>query len=169
MMRFLFLLTVIMAFSCQQPPCGHDKSDFLEKMEDLADDVRDTDDLSKNDLDRLDKAVKKLVEECFEQYDDELTSDERRIFWKDVSKYYFRRHGLAAFNRLERDLDNLATDLTKNISEWMDGSMTEFDEWMKEFKSEDLEELKEELKDDLESWQEKLEEIIEEEWPSKSE
>lgn len=135
----------------------------------MAEKVEDRDDLSKNDMEAMDAVVKKLVEECYKSYENDLTQNEKKAFWSDVSAYYFRRHGLAAFGRLNKDLDVMAESVIEQVGQWMETSSGELEKWMEEFKNEDLEDLKSELKDELEEWEKKLEELIDEGIPAKSE
>ncbi len=165
MIRYSVLLSIFFLFSCQKPPCGYSKADLLETMSEMSEKIKDKDDLSKNEMKVLDEKVEQLVEECYKNYEDDLTKRESRAFWSDVSSYYFRRHGLAALGRIDKDIDRMAEALNENLESWMETSAERFEAWIEKFEEEDLNDIKIDLEGDFEKLGEKLEELLEKHLP----
>lgn len=130
-------------------------------MDDLADRIRDKDNLSKNQIKTLDEDVEHLVEECYRKYEDDLTKKENREFWGDVSKYYLSRHGLSAFERLGRDLEDMGEDLGESLEDWLEDGAERLENWFDEFEEKDYEDLKIRLEGEFDSFGEMLDALIE--------
>jgi len=161
MIRYTLILTSFLLFSCEKPPCGYSKKDLLADIEELADEIRDKDNLSRNQIKALDEKVEQLVEECYRKYEDDLTKKENKAFWGDVSKYYLSRHGLAAFEQLGRDLEDMGEDLGESLENWLEDGADRIEKWFDEFQEEDYEDIKIRLEGEFENFGDMIEALIE--------
>ena len=163
MIRVGLFLFCLLTVGCNLDPCGLNKQHFLKKMERLASKIEDKDDLSENQLKAIDDEVEVLVNDCYKQFEDDLTKNERKAFWADVSGYYLDRFGADAIDRLEEGLDRLGVKLSENFGDWLDASANKLDEWLEEFKEKEGGDINLEIEGDLEELKLKLKELFEEE------
>jgi len=86
-MRLLGLLLFIMCFSsCTADLCG-DKEKFLENFKSLVDETKNASDEYKSaDWKEVEEKFQKLTKDCYQAHKEDMTSREKRIFWKDAVK-----------------------------------------------------------------------------------
>ncbi|NNE28104.1 MAG: hypothetical protein HKN16_00605 [Saprospiraceae bacterium] len=108
---FLFLLG-----ACQISPCGINKTSFLAKHDHLVDKAKENRDRWEDkDWEASDKKMKEFAENCYEQYEDDLTNKEASRFWTRTASYYVTRYGKGFVKELGRDESEIADILEKGI------------------------------------------------------
>ncbi len=97
---FLFLFLALLLTNCSLSPCGSNKDQFLQRFDNLMEEVKE-DRLPLGDegwADR-DERFRALVEECYDQFEEELSGKEKRRFWAKSAGYYKNRFGKAALDK----------------------------------------------------------------------
>lgn len=86
-MRILTLLFISCFFiSCEQDLCG-DKEKFMENFRGFLDETRSAaSDYDKADWTKVEAKFEQLTKDCYQAHKDEMTSREKRKFWKDAVK-----------------------------------------------------------------------------------
>ena len=83
--------------------CGGDKDAFVDNfyafIEDLKEEQKEGK-LSASQWESYDAKFKKLTEECFPQFEDELSTTDRLGVAASVAAYYYAKHGLTAMIKL---------------------------------------------------------------------
>ncbi len=157
---FLVLGCITLA-SCSLLPCGPSKDAFLSRYDKFIERVDDSDkQLSDQEWDKYDEEFRKYVEECYEQYEDEMSSRERRRFWMKSLKYYAMRYGEGIMNELSKENSDLDLKIREHISETLELSGQELENFF-EKNGQELEELLESFSSDLEELADKISEIFE--------
>jgi len=163
----LFLATITLT-SCSVDPCGNDKDAFLKNFDTLVDKVEDIDyDTENSKWEGYNEDFKKLVEDCYEIHEDDLTRREEKRFWKKTTLYYVKTFsGQVNFEEQAAEFGKLLDDNIEGISEEIGQAVKDIDLDIN-INEEELEELFEELGDDIEKmgkkWGRKLEKILEKE------
>ena len=125
MKQFLLVAIAGLALlsSCsQQPTCGNSKADFLQGYYDLINEATAGKlPMSDEGWKKYDERFRAYVEECYEQYESELSPKERRRFWARSVKYYARRYGTGMVKALEEKGDKTATKVKEEVEKiWTD-------------------------------------------------
>ena len=108
--------------SCsQQPTCGNSKAAFLQAYYDLIDEATAVKlPMSADGWEKYDERFRAYVEECYEQYESELSPKERRRFWSRSVKYYARRYGTGMMKELEEKGNKTTTKVKEEVEKiWM--------------------------------------------------
>jgi len=83
--------------------CGGDKDAFVDNfytfIEDLKEEQKEGK-LSASEWESYDAKFKKLTEECFPQFEEELNTSDRLGLAASVAAYYYAKHGLTAMIKL---------------------------------------------------------------------
>ena len=162
-MKYLSALILVIALSgCQFSPCGFNKTSFLSRHEYLVEQAKENrkkwDD---KDWEKNDAAMKQFVEECYEQYEDEMSNKETSKFWTSTASYYFSRFG----NGFLRELSDDGSELSLTLEKGFDSIKGNPEEILKEVFKDSGEEIREavnELGDELKDLGEQLEEWLNE-------
>jgi len=148
--------------------CANDKEAFLENYNDFMDEVDDLD-LSSSDEEwkEYDARFKKMTEECYEIYEEDMSVREIRKFWGKTVSFYVDRYGKGFAEELADDNSDLNISIKKNFAD----AKIDLKEALEDadininINGEELEEMLEELGGDIEKmgekWGKKLEEIFE--------
>lgn len=118
-MKQLLLFASILLFgsSCNFDSCGFNKKSFLSKHEYWVDNVKkNRKSWNEKDWEKSDAAMKDLIENCYEKYEDELTNEESMQFWKGTASYYVRRIGKGYKGELKNMDEEISKALEKGIS-----------------------------------------------------
>lgn len=105
MLRTFFPLAMLLLLvaGCSFGPCGSSKTQFLQRFNQLMDEVEATSlPLSDPAWEAFDTRFKSLVEDCYDQYEAELTGREKRNFWFKALGYYKDRFGEAALQEARK-------------------------------------------------------------------
>ncbi len=160
---FLIAISSILFSSCSLSPCGFSKDQFVQKHQDLVNEAK------KNkkrwtdiDWESRDENMKKMVEDCYENYEEEMSGKEIGKFWAGTTAYYFNRHG----KNFIRELKRSEKDISKAIEEGL-GSLDEnkgelLKEWLKENVGGDIKESMNELGDDIKDLGKEIEQWLNE-------
>ncbi|MBR9920129.1 MAG: hypothetical protein GYB31_04760 [Bacteroidetes bacterium] len=137
------LFTSISMSSCSLNECGRNKDHFLENFAGLIDETTEAN-LAYSDpaWKAYDERFISLVEDCYPEYESELSLRERRRFWGKYVKYYYKRYGASAAKEL----------LAKG-----DAGVDEISISLGDFPQEELEDLLETIGDDVENWGQEFE------------
>lgn len=112
-MRQILLLTILaLAVGCQQMnPCGFSSNAFLDNYEDFVDDVAEKDLGTKAKAwEPHDQRFEKFVDECYPNYENDLTRSEQSRFAATTVKYLYHRYAGSFVNDLE-DNETLEREL----------------------------------------------------------
>jgi len=116
-MRILiFVAIATFITSCSLTPCGFNKDQFLSNHSTLVADAKK----NKKKWDSIewsiaDDRMKKMIEECYESYEEEFNSRDLKNFWSGTTKYYFNRYGSGFLNKLNDDEETLSKALEKGL------------------------------------------------------
>ena len=96
------LTTVLFALqSCQMAKCGATKDIFLRNFDSFIAQIDDVDlEVTSDKWIAHDEKFKGYVEECYDAFEDEMSTKERRQFWVKSLKYYATRYGEGMMNEL---------------------------------------------------------------------
>ncbi len=155
-------LFLTMAQSCQMAKCGATKDIFLRNFDDFIEKVDEADlDISDDRWEAHDEKFRGYVEECYDAFEDDLSSREKRKFWIKSLKYYSTRYGDGMLNELSKD------DITnQRVRDQMEQVLEETGHDIEQFleqSADELEALFEDIGKDIESWAQRIKEIFEEE------
>ena len=110
-------------------PCGSDKTAFLKNHKALVDRAASLKTEDKEALAKLDKDMERMQNECYAQFEKDLSVEEKTEYLMQTGRYLYHRHGikLAAmllstqdvlvktFQAELKKLDLKATDILKKI------------------------------------------------------
>jgi len=140
----LFLLCTFLT-SCTEDLCG-DKDKFIKNFKTLVSETREeSDDYKKADWEKVNEKFEKLTKDCYQAHKDDMTSREKRRFWKDAVKLMIVK-GTESID-LKLDDDDVEIDLgsseedleyiTQELEEVFEGTGEEIKEIVDEFLKED--------------------------------
>ncbi|MCB0687138.1 MAG: hypothetical protein KDC53_11450 [Saprospiraceae bacterium] len=161
--RFVFAMTLlgVTLSSCQVLECGADKNAFLNKYESFIAKVDHLDlDVSSEKWSKYDAQFKTYIEDCYDYYEDDLTTKERRQFWMKTLKYYATRYGEGMINELSKK-DGISEKVEKNIEEVLDATGRDLEDFINKNMNE-IEDLVKDIGKDIEDWAAKLKDILQE-------
>ena len=100
------LFSLLLLSSCASHiSCGGDKDSFVENFYTFIDDLKKEQKegkLSDSQWENYDTKFNKLTEECFPQFENELTTTDQLGIAASVAAYYYAKHGLSAMVKLAR-------------------------------------------------------------------
>jgi hypothetical protein len=147
--------------SCQVLQCGADKSAFLTKYDDFVDRVDRLDlEVSDEKWEKYDAQFRQYVEECYDFYEADLSTRERRRFWMKTLKYYATRYGEGMLNHLSKK-DGISEKIEHNIEEVLDATGRDLEDFVNKNMGE-IEDLVKDIGKDVEDWANKLKDILQE-------
>ncbi|NND33848.1 MAG: hypothetical protein HKN76_14760 [Saprospiraceae bacterium] len=145
--------------SCQMVTCGPDKEAFLTKYSKFIDKVDRADlDASDSNWEKYDQSFKHYIEDCYDLYEDEMSTRERRQFWMKTLKYYSTRYGESMLNEFSKDA--ISNDVKENIEEVLDATGRDLEDFVNKNMGE-IENLVRDIGKDIEDWASKMKEIFE--------
>ncbi|MEL6924464.1 MAG: hypothetical protein AAFO94_10490 [Bacteroidota bacterium] len=142
-------------------PCGTSKDAFLENYNQLTDQASENgDDFTEAQWEASDERFRKMVEECYDQWEEEMSFREQRKFWGRSLKYYFQRHGNRVANELMDEDNSLSTKIREEMEAvWGDSDMV-LNDLLKDLGGDEMNDLLKDIGKDIEKWGERLEEIF---------
>ncbi len=160
----LVLLSIsLVLVSCSLSPCGFSKDQFVEKHNDLVKEAKkNKKSWTDSDWKSRDDHMKQMVEECYENYENEMSSNEVAKFWARTATYYFNRHGkgfLGAIKNSEKDLSNALEKGLKSLDENKEGLLKD---WLNENLGNDIEKSLDEVGEDIKDLGKEIKEWLEE-------
>lgn len=161
--RIIFSITLItmIVSSCQVIQCGADKKSFLSKYNSFIEKVDRQDmDVSDEKWEKYDQEFKTYIEDCYDHFEEDLTTRERRQFWMKTLKYYATRYGEGMLNELSKK-DGISDKVEKNIEEVLDATGRDLEDFVNK-NMDQIEDLVEDIGKDIEDWAAKLKEILQE-------
>lgn len=101
----LFYLSLLVLFSscANHISCGGDKDAFVDNFYTFIDDLKAEQKegkLSDSQWESYDIKFKKLTEECYPQFENDLTTTDQLGVAASVAAYYYAKHGLSAMIKL---------------------------------------------------------------------
>jgi hypothetical protein len=165
-MKKLLPLLVILSYlilvsACQRVTCGADKKSFISNYEKFIDKVDALDiPIDDHGWEKYDATLKHYIEDCYDYYESDLTTREKRRFWMQSLKYYASRYGEGMINELSRE-DGISEKVKQNIEEMLDATGRDLEDFLNKNMNQ-IEDLVRDIGDDIEKWAAKLKEIFEE-------
>jgi len=158
----LFSLAILFT-SCSLSPCGFSKDQFVQKHSDLVSQAKkNKKSWTDSDWETRDNHMKQMVEECYENYEEEMSGNEIGKFWAGTAAYYFNRHGkgfLDAIKNSEHDLSDALEKGLKSLDENKEGMLKE---WLNENLGDDIEQTLNEVGEELKELGKEINEWLEE-------
>lgn len=170
-MRILALLFLCCCFlvSCTEELCG-DKEKFIKNFEQLVDETRDaSSDYKDADWEKVEDRFQKLTKDCYQAHKDDMTSREKRTFWKDAVKLMIVK-GTENFDLKLNDEDidiDLGSDedleyIKTELEEVFEGTGEEMKEIMEDFLDNEAPKLIDKAMEGLGKFADELKEALEE-------
>jgi len=167
MFLFVALIGLMTWTSCSLgDPCGGDKSQFLDNYNAFMQEVDDLD-LDHNDeaWKEYDDRFKKMVEECYEIHEGEMSLREERKFWAKTVTYYVQRYGNGFADVLKNDNSELNLSIKEHMKDAKGDIRIALNDLEINLSAQEVEDMFDELGSDLEKlgkkWGKKLENLIE--------
>lgn len=168
LLALFFLCTFFM--SCTEDLCG-DKDKFIENFESLVSETRkESDDYKTADWKKVEEKFQKLTKDCYQAHKEDMTSKEKRRFWKDAVKLMIVK-GTEDIN-LSMDEDEVEIDfgsseedleyITNELEEVFEGTGEEITEIMDDFLKNDAPKLIDKAVEGLGKFADELKEALEE-------
>ncbi|MCB0704794.1 MAG: hypothetical protein KDC34_05765 [Saprospiraceae bacterium] len=146
----LILFASIAVSSCSVNQCGGNKDRFLSNFNELVNEITDANlPYSDKNWDKYDKRFRVLVEDCYPEYEDDLSRRERRKFWGQFVKYYYKRYGAG-----------VAREMLGKGSTKLEGIQIQLDD----LPLDELNDLFESIGNDVEDWGKELEKWSDQLW-----
>lgn len=122
----LTILSVCILFtSCQMSPCGFSKEQFKSGFQKLVKNAKAADRKASDPAWEMDDSkFEQFVTGCYEEYEADMTMDEKRSFWIDAVRYLIYRYGWGLVNEIT-DPDNqeeIIRVVRENAQEVLDGA-----------------------------------------------
>jgi hypothetical protein len=147
--------------SCQVIQCGADKDAFLSKYDQFIERVDRLDlEVSDKGWEKYDRQFKQYIEDCYDQYEKDLSMRERRRFWMKTLKYYATRYGEGMLNELSKK-DGISERAGRNIEEALNTTGRELEDFVNKTLGE-IEDLVKSAGKDIEDWAAKIQGILQE-------
>jgi ABC-type Zn uptake system ZnuABC Zn-binding protein ZnuA len=162
LVSLLVVISILISVSaCQRVTCGPDKNSFIGNYEKFIDKI-DALDLSVADKgwEKHDATFKHYIEDCYDYYESDLTTREKRRFWMQSLKYYANRYGEGMINELSRE-DGISEKVKQNIEDVLDATGRDLEDFVNK-NMDQIEDLVKDIGKDIEEWAAKLKEIFEE-------
>ena len=100
-----FSLVLLLSSCANHISCGGDKDAFIDNFYTFIDDLKKEQKegkLSDSQWENYDTKFQKLTEECYPQFEKELTTTDQLGVAASVAAYYYAKHGLSAMVKLAR-------------------------------------------------------------------
>lgn len=181
-MQLLFILALLSSIGCQTlDPCSSPEAFVKAHASFVTTTIEKADDLSENEWKEKDKEFEKLMDECFEGLEDDLSKNEKEEIVTNSAKYLAKRvknsvgfslEGLAdniekVFDEdFEQSIEKIGKDFGKNM-EGFGRNMEDFGSEMEELFDEDFQNKVEDIFD--EDFKNKMEDLFDEEFKTKIE
>ena len=147
--------------SCQVMQCGADKKSFLSKYDAFIEKVDRLDlEVSDEKWSKYDSEFKSYIEDCYDHFEEDLTTRERRRFWMKTLKYYATRYGDGMLNELSKK-EGISEKVEQNIEEVLDATGRDLEDFVNK-NMDEIEDLVKDIGKDIEDWAAKLKEILQE-------
>lgn len=102
---FIASFTLFLLPSCSMSPCGYSKTTFIKKFNGLVGEVKAAKrKVSDEAWEKDDRKFEQLATDCYQQYEAEMTFEEKRDFWLNAFRYLWYRYGLSVIKEI-RDPD----------------------------------------------------------------
>jgi len=156
--------------SCTQDLCG-DKEKFIENFEALVDETKDAaSEYKKADWEKVENKFEQLTKDCYQAHKDEMTSREKRRFWKDAVKLMVVKGTENIDLKInDEDVDiDLGTSeedleyITKELEEVFEGTGEELKEIVDDFLKDEAPQLIDKAMEGLGKFADELKEALEE-------
>ncbi len=158
---FLFLGTVLVLQSCGLDECGSTKSNFLKKYDAFIAEVEKQDlSFSDKNWETYDAQFESYLENCYERYEEEMTTAENREFWVQSVKYYYKRYGNGFAEELFDEDNELSQTMRRKIRDLERNPEQFLKEVIREIGGEDLEGLFREIGREIEGMGKQLQEWL---------
>jgi hypothetical protein len=144
--KLSLLSLVLFLGSCSLNPCGNSKAKFLERMNELSE-LAAKSEWAYSDArwGKHDESFKLLVEQCYEQFESELSGREKRRFWTQSLRYQYKRVG---------------SGMSKELLDPKDGKLKQWRNELESLPKEEMRELLDDIEKDLNNWSDQLREIF---------
>ncbi len=153
----LIFALALLGTSCQFDTCGIDKEHFLGNFKQFIKTIEKEDlEYSSSEWEKHDEKFKKFVKECYPEYKDKLTSEEKSEYYSYSTKYYVLKYGRGFEKFMDEHGEELAEQVSQGIEDFIEISADNVEEFINQ-----LEESINEEK--IEEFFEQLEEAIDEE------
>ena len=120
--------------SCAMDQCGPTKEKFLENYEKFVDRVEAKDLASdKEAWQNLDQKLDKYINECYTEFEQDLTNSERIDFASSTVRYYYTKYGKGLSEQLGSDPDEFARMMTENLEGFLHGHEDEIEAIVDDF------------------------------------
>ena len=117
-------------------------------------------DVSDEKWEKYDQEFKTYIEDCYDHFEEDLSTKERRQFWMKTLKYYATRYGEGMLNELSKK-DGISDKVEKNIEEVLDATGRDLEDFVNK-NMDQIEDLVKDIGKDIEDWAAKLKEILQE-------
>ena len=108
----------------------------------------------------LDKTFDKYLSECFNEFENELTSSERVDFVTNTAKYYYAKYGSGISEQMGSEHEEIARKMAENLEDFLHIHEDEIEAFVEEFANsidrEELDELMEQGSEMLKTLMEDL-------------
>lgn len=128
------MMCVMTFASCATEQCGSSKEKFLENFEEFVDNVESKDlESDKEAWQNLDQSLDKYLNECYTEFEDNLTNSERIDFASNTVRYYYVKYGKGLSEQLGSDPDEFARKMAENLEGFLHGHEDEIEELINDF------------------------------------
>jgi len=158
----IIVLYLVSNLSCDVlNPCGASKDAFLENYNTLVTEASESGkDYSDDQWKAKDGRFNKMVEECYNRWEEDLSFREQRKFWGSALKYYYKRHGNNLADELKDEENTVAVKIQEELENVWGDSEEVLKDLFDELGGEEIEDLLKDIGKDVEKWGKKLEEIF---------
>ena len=153
-------LLITTTFSCMLNPCPSAEK-MQESMTKLVVEANQTAEKQERaNWQMLDSRFDHLISECYDQYKDELTLEDKKSFWLNGIRYYKYRYGTRWYEKLDDPNDPLAQRLEQEIGDTLESSAENVLQFVKEVYGDELKEGIDEVVKEIEKLGEELKNIL---------
>ena len=106
-MKNLFLATsmiVLLGACSSMNPCGNNKTTFLNNFETFIEEIESEKlEFADEKWENYDLKFRKYVDECYDEFEDDLTRSEESDFAANTVKYYYVKYGQGIYEQYKDD------------------------------------------------------------------
>lgn len=130
------ILSILLLASCTSDQCGATKDDFLGNYERFVDKVelKDLNSDSEAWL-QLDQKFDQYINDCYTEFEQELTSSEQVDFATNTVKYYYTKYGHDIAQQWGINSEEFARTLTKSVEAFLHEHEGDIEALVKEYSS----------------------------------
>lgn len=161
--RFIFItISLLFLNSCSQiNPCGFSKDAFLANYNNLIAEVSQKDkSFSESNWKTYDNRFRTLIEDCYDQWEEDMSFREQRKFWGSSLKYYYNRYGDSLATELLDENNEVSVKIQDELDEIWGDSEAALKDILNDLGGDEVKDLLKDISKDIEKWGEKLEEIF---------